>query len=124
MHLTARVISDSGQTLTEPAKTFGEDGGTIGRSPEADWTLPDPSRFLSRIHARIFYSAGAFYIEDIRTNGIYHIYAAEKSPINCPAQLHHGNRLKFGDYEVSIEISGTPDFVFKNTDWGLLYPET
>ena len=30
-------------SVNTPTKTFGEDGGTIGRSPDADWVLPDSS---------------------------------------------------------------------------------
>ena len=121
MFLTTRVISDSGQTLTEPAKTFGEDGGTIGRSPEADWVLPDSSGFLSRLHARVFFAAGAFYIEDVSINGIYRIDASEHVRISSPARLRDGDLLELGDFKVRVEISETPDFPVNNTgdfSWG------
>jgi len=107
MLLTARIVSNLAQVPNELAKTFGQEGGTIGRSFEADWVLPDESSSLSRLHARIFYSAAAFYVEDTSTNGVFRIDATGSIPINKTARLRDGDRLQFGDYEVRIEINET-----------------
>ena len=40
-------------------RVFDEDGGTIGRSLQSDWILPDPDRYISSQHATIDYKSGA-----------------------------------------------------------------
>ncbi len=105
MLLTARVVSDLGQAPDELAKTFNQEGGTIGRSSEADWTLPDPSSCLSREHARIFFQGDSFYIEDTSTNGVYRIDTTGSQPISKTACLGDGDRFQLGDYEIHIEVN-------------------
>ena len=44
MAIKLRVISDHYQELGEHrSRVFGVNGGTIGRAPDNDWILPDPS---------------------------------------------------------------------------------
>ena len=50
---------------------FGRSGGTIGRSLESDWVLPDGQRYLSSRHASIDYRSGSYYVVDTSTNGVY-----------------------------------------------------
>ena len=50
-------------------KEFGREGGTIGRSLESDWVLPDGQRYVSSRHASIDYRSGSYYIVDTSTNG-------------------------------------------------------
>jgi type VI secretion system FHA domain protein len=65
--LTLEAVSDEGALLVERRKSFGQSGGTIGRSPNSDWVLSDD--FVSRQHARITYSNGRFLIEDTNSTG-------------------------------------------------------
>jgi type VI secretion system protein ImpI len=65
--LTLEAVSDEGALLIERRKSFGPDGGTIGRSPSSDWVLKD--EFVSRQHARISCSGGRFFIEDTNSTG-------------------------------------------------------
>ena len=47
MALRLQVVSRHKQSLRErSSKEFGQNGGTIGRSLESDWVLPDGQRFL------------------------------------------------------------------------------
>lgn len=41
-----------------------KDSMTIGRGEAADITIPDPKRFISRIHAKIYKDEGDYYIKD------------------------------------------------------------
>ena len=72
MALRLQIVSRHRQSLGERGiKEFGQNGGTIGRSLESDWVLPDGQRFLSSRHASIDYRSGSYYIIDTSTNGVY-----------------------------------------------------
>src|SRR6202047_3991776 len=70
--LRLRIISDQRRSLAERSSaTFSVEGGTIGRSADNDWVLPDPSRYVSAHHARVQFREGHFYLQDVSTNGVY-----------------------------------------------------
>jgi type VI secretion system protein ImpI len=52
-------------------KRFDAAGGSLGRSEQADWYLPDPERVVSGVHALISYINDAFTITDKSTNGLF-----------------------------------------------------
>jgi type VI secretion system FHA domain protein len=65
--LTLEAVSEEATLLIERRKSFGPNGGTIGRAATSDWVLAD--EFVSRQHARITYSGGRFFIEDTNSTG-------------------------------------------------------
>src|SRR5260370_6881272 len=70
--LRLRIVSDQRRSLAERSSaTFSVEGGTIGRSTDNDWVLPDPSRYVSAHHARVQFREGHFYLQDVSTNGVY-----------------------------------------------------
>ncbi len=110
MGLRLEIISRHRQGLGERgAKEFGHDGGTIGRSLESDWVLPDSQRYLSSRHASIDYRSGSYYIVDTSTNGVYVNDAEQPVGRGNPQRLFSGDRLRFGEYEISVEIDEEED---------------
>jgi type VI secretion system FHA domain protein len=110
MALRLRIISDNREIVDGRGSImFGVGGGSLGRSADNDWVLPDPSRFLSGHHARIHFRHGSFYIEDTSTNGTYLNDAADPIPRATPCELHNGDLLRIGDYQVSVAIDGVAD---------------
>jgi type VI secretion system protein len=85
-------------------RQFGPNGGTIGRSLENDWILPDPDRFISGRHATIDFRGGAWYLGDTSTNGVY--INGEDEPVGRghPRRLFDGDRLRMGDFEFLVRI--------------------
>ena len=72
MALRLRVVSDHRRSLGDRCNiVFGVGGGTIGRSADNDWVLPDPLRYVSAHHARVSFRQGAYFLEDLSTNGVY-----------------------------------------------------
>ena len=70
--LRLRVVSEQRRSLAERSSTtFSVEGGTIGRSADNDWVLPDPLRYVSAHHARVQFREGHFYLQDVSTNGVY-----------------------------------------------------
>jgi type VI secretion system FHA domain protein len=105
MALRLQIISRHRQGLGERASMeFGHAGGTIGRSLESDWVLPDGQRYLSSRHASIDYRSGSYYIIDTSTNGVYVNDAEQPVGRGNPQRLFAGDRLRIGEYEMGVEI--------------------
>lgn len=105
MGLRLQVVSRHRQSLGERGiKEFGQNGGTIGRSLESDWVLPDGQRFLSSRHASIDYRSGSYYVIDTSTNGVYINDAEQPVGRGNPQRLFAGDRMRIGDYEIVVEI--------------------
>ncbi len=107
MTLRLRVISGQRRHLSGgDSAQFGRDGGTIGRSPDNDWVLPDPHRYVSAHHARIGWRNGHFYLEDLSTNGVYVNDRAEPLAECGPEgyRLRDGDVLRLGEYQIGVSL--------------------
>jgi predicted component of type VI protein secretion system len=105
MPLLLEIVSDHKDILGgDFVREFREDGGTIGRSLENDWILPDPDHFLSGKHAAIDFQAGSFYLVDTSTNGVF--VNDEETPIGKgnPRRLFNGDRLRMGEFEFRVTL--------------------
>ncbi len=107
MTLRLRVVSDHRRQLAERHTTvFGMSGGSIGRSGDNDWVLPDPVRYVSAHHARIHFRDGSFFIEDLSTNGVFvndQTQAVAKRG-SSGYQLKNGDVLRIGDYQIVVAL--------------------
>ncbi|MEO1306929.1 MAG: FHA domain-containing protein, partial [Pseudomonadota bacterium] len=79
-------------------------GFEIGRDPNTDWTLPDPSRFVSSRHLEIRFSEGGYWLHDVSTNGTFVNGATMR--VKSPYALQHGDRLQVGHYLVVVDLGG------------------
>ena len=110
MPLRLQIVSRHRQALGDRgAREFGHDGGTIGRSLESDWVLPDGQRYVSSRHASIDYRSGSYYIVDTSTNGVFVNESEQAVGRGNPQRLFPGDRIRFGEYEISVEIEGEDD---------------
>jgi len=72
-----------------------EHGATLGRG-DVEIRLEDP--FASTRHARIERQGSVLVLEDLgSTNGTY----LNDEPLNGPQPLHHGDRIRIGDAELT-----------------------
>lgn len=78
-------------------------GLDIGRDQHLDWTLPDPTRFISGKHCEIRYVDGAYWLHDVSKNGTF-INGAEFRP-DAPHRLRNGDRLGIGHYIVAVTVA-------------------
>ena len=111
MTLRLRIVSDHRRLLGDRSSiAFSVDGGTIGRSADNDWVLPDPLRYVSAHHARVEYRDGHFYLEDLSTNGVF---VNDEDRALAKAQptghmLKTGDLVRMGDYQIvaTLETEG------------------
>lgn len=87
---------------------FDGAGGSIGRSADNDWVLPDPQRFVSAHHARIHHRDGLYILEDTSTNGAYINDDALPVSKRGAHVLQNGDIIRFGDYQVVAVIESNP----------------
>lgn len=91
----------SGQEISAQ---FEASGGTIGRAPNNHLVLPDPEKFISRLHATIVCEGGLYFIQDSSTGGTY--LDNNDLPLQqARAQLHDGQKLRIGEYELQVSLS-------------------
>ena len=102
MPLALRVLSHHGHAMGANGVRVFEAGGTIGRTADNDWMLPDPERFVSSQHALISQEAGRYFLTDRSTNGT--AVNGREVPKGGRVELRTGDRLTIGTYEIAVSI--------------------
>ena len=111
MTLRLRVVSEHRRSLGDRnTVVFTIDGGSIGRSADNDWVLPDPHRYVSAHHARVVFREGHFYLVDVSTNGIF--VNDDPEPLNKRGadgyRLRNGDVVRMGEYEIVAALESQP----------------
>ena len=110
MPLQLKIVSEHHEILgDDDERMFLEEGGTIGRSLENDWILPDPDRFISGKHATVDFQSGAYYLADVSSNGVYINDEEEPLGKGNPRRLFDGDRLRMGDFEFLVSLDEGQD---------------
>jgi type VI secretion system protein ImpI len=76
----------------------------IGRDQYLDWTLPDPSRFISGKHCEVRWHDGGYWLHDVSTNGTF--LDGGDSRLKAEHRLKNGDRFCVGHYIISAAIDG------------------
>jgi len=79
-------------------------GLDIGRDAHLDWTLPDPSRYVSGKHCEIRYRDSEYWLHDVSTNGTF--VNGAQFRLDAPYRLRDRDRLSIGPYMVAVSIEG------------------
>ena len=79
----------------------------IGRAAHLDWTLPDPTRFISNKHCEIRYKDGGYWLHDVSTNGTFLNGADHR--MQASHRLRNGDRFTVGHYLVAVTLEGTEE---------------
>ncbi|MDD4881835.1 MAG: FHA domain-containing protein [Gallionellaceae bacterium] len=86
------------------SRAFGPGGGTIGRNPDCTLALPDPLRYISRVHAEIRQKDGGFFLKVLsKVNPV--IVSGSPVGFNQMVELKAGDTLSLAEYRFTAEIS-------------------
>lgn len=98
MTLVLQGIKLNDEPLSQPLiGRFDERGGTLGRSDNATFTLPDPERLISRVQAQILFGDEGYWVEHVSTaNSTFH----NGRPLSAGMRvlLSEGDELRIGGY--------------------------
>jgi predicted component of type VI protein secretion system len=111
MALRMKIVGDNAARAGRHAHwTFGVNGGRIGRHQNNDWVLRDHDRFVSGWHAVIEHRAGTWWVRDLSTNGTFINDSDDPLGSERLHQLENGDRIRIGEYDIAVEVSGGNDF--------------
>lgn len=97
MPILLSVHTYRNQPMLQPLfKRFDQLGGALGRAAGNDLVLDDPGKYISRVHARVDYRDGAWFLTDVGSNPSL----VNDRPVGQgrQAQLNDGDRVVIGDY--------------------------
>lgn len=128
MLLNLRILSYRGNPVPADARgRFDEAGGAIGRAPDNDLVLDDPVKYISRVHARVVFRDGAYFLEDTGSNPSI----VNDRPLGRGrnVMLGHGDRIVIGEYllqaaldEGVVAAPRLPSAPFNNPELPLFVP--
>lgn len=122
MTLTLTIANvDRLENGESPNLVLDKHGAVIGRSPNADWSLPDPKKHISYTHCEISYRNGEYILADRSTNGTFLNGSSER--MTAPHTLAGGDEIAIGNYRVQVRIAGqeakpAAPAQKSNDDWG------
>jgi type VI secretion system protein ImpI len=76
----------------------------IGREQHLDWTLPDPTRFISGKHCEVRCHDGAYWLYDLSTNGTF--VNGSPNRVQSPYRLRNNDRVTIGHYIILVSVEG------------------
>jgi type VI secretion system protein ImpI len=79
-------------------------GLDVGRDAHLDWTLPDPTRYVSGKHCEVRFRDGEYWLYDVSTNGTF--LNGSQFRLDAPYRLQDGDRLVIGPYVVAAVVEG------------------
>jgi type VI secretion system FHA domain protein len=77
---------------------------SIGRGKDNQWVVADPDRHLSKKHCQFTYGVGEWELQYFSTNGTFLNQASDPIGKGASQKLRHGDRVKFGLYEIEVII--------------------
>lgn len=86
---------------------------SLGRGTDVDWTIPDPSRVVSKRHCQFLCADGGdLQLLDTSANGVF-VNGGERAPSGHAMALRAGDRVRIGDYVVVVSASSPFDDPFR-----------
>jgi FHA domain-containing protein/type VI secretion system protein len=101
LNIAMQIISIADRPTHGPEAVFGPAGGTIGRRSDNTLVIPDATRHVSRLHATVFWSQGAFRIRD--QGSFLPVYVNGRGiGFQRDMILRAGDRIQIGPYVLLV----------------------
>lgn len=102
------LVERLGEPASETEKlVFRRPSIVIGRSPHNEVTLPDPDCTVSSRHAEIKTSGHKVLLTDLASKNFTYVNGVRLPP-NEPHELKPSDKIRIGDYEVTLERVDSP----------------
>jgi len=104
MPIILQVQSYLNQTLPQMlSRRFDTTGGTIGRSADNHLVLEDPTKYISRIHAKIEFHDGGFYLTNVGSNPT--LVNSDPLGRTHSVLLSDADQVTIGDYQLVVQLN-------------------
>jgi type VI secretion system protein ImpI len=106
MALTLRIENETSLPDGGPLSVTvnGQRTIDIGRDQHLDWTLPDPTRYISGKHCEVRHHDGSYWLYDLSTNGTF--VNGSPNRVQSPYRLRNNDRLTIGHYIILVTVEG------------------
>src|SRR3954468_12913277 len=104
LHLRIENVSNLPDGGPVEITVSGKRGLDIGRDQHLDWTLPDPTRYISGKHCEVRYRDGGYWLYDVSSNGT--LLNGSDGRLKAPHRLQNGDRLTIGQYIIAVALDG------------------
>ena len=107
MTLELSLENTAGLSSDVPKTVKIADSGVfrIGRQPDMDWVLPDPSSMVSSHHCEIRCAEPVFELHDLSTNGTFLNGGGNR--MMAPHRLAKGDTFAVGPYVIAVAMDST-----------------
>lgn len=95
-----RLFSEGDMVHPIDARLLRDGTLQIGRDPDADWTIPDPDREISRAHCRLAADGHALTVCCTGTNGVFDDASGERLPDQVEVAIPLPSTLRIGRYRL------------------------
>ena len=97
--MTARLLLEAGECVPAALELLPSHTATIGRS--RDSALFVPNDLVSRLHAKIYFDAGRWFVRDFGLNGT----RIDGTRISGATHLADGNTIQLGDVKLRFHLN-------------------
>lgn len=89
---------------------------SLGRGADVDWTIPDPTRVVSKRHCQFLCADGGdLQLLDTSANGVF-VNGGERAPSGHAMTLRTGDRVRVGDFVVAVSAVSPFDDPFRKPE--------
>ncbi|MDP3175888.1 MAG: type VI secretion system-associated FHA domain protein TagH [Phenylobacterium sp.] len=79
----------------------------VGRDEDADWTIEDPNRTISRRHCVVTLDADGLNVRDTSANGVFLGRSATRVPADESVPVTDGDTFRLGEFMMLVEARAT-----------------
>ena len=107
-YLQLKLVSENAADQNSSCR-FTQQGGSIGRSNDCDWTLIDTDRYISNKHLVISFQNNNFILTDVSSNGVFINHQAAPLGRNNEHVLKLSDNIDIGKFSIRVELIENDD---------------